>query len=102
MLVDAKLTEVGHFRDRSDKPAMTEAIVSSVDGFIALRDYQLSYFYFLSVHNARLSSRDTDWIRSWESTEGTNSLLMKRPVGTVIVLLSFGTWIVTLAAMMEV
>ena len=100
--MSVKSAKIRPNRDHSSKPATTEAIVSSVDGFIALCDYQPLYFYLFGIHNARLLSGDTDWMRSCESTEGTNSLLIKRPVGTVIVLLSFGTLIVTLAAMMEV
>ena len=38
----------------------------------------------------------THWIVSFESTDGTNALLMKSPVGTVIFLLVPGT--VTVAA----
>ena len=30
----------------------------------------------------------TNWMSSWESIDDTNSLLIKRPVGTLIVLLS--------------
>lgn len=37
-------------------------------------------------------------MRSWESADGINSLLMNRPVGTVICLLSDGIWIVAVEA----
>ena len=39
---------------------------------------------------------------SWESTEATNSLLMKRPVGIVRDLLSFGIWTVVLSDIVRV
>ena len=32
----------------------------------------------------------TNWMSSWESIDGTNSLFIKRPVGTLIVLLRPG------------
>jgi len=76
-------------------PATTEQMSSSVAGFMALGKYCSTYLSYLWKEGT------TDWISSSESTEGTNSLLMKRPVDTVISLLRRGILIVAVRAIVD-
>jgi len=76
-------------------PATTGQMSSSVAGFMALNKYW-------SINLSNLwEATNTDWMSSWESTEGTNSLLMKRPVDTVISLLRRGILIVAVRAIVD-
>lgn len=64
-------------------------MTSSVAGFTALQVHEICYLMkILTMTRAYL-------ITSAESQDGTNSLLMKRPVGTVMVLLS--SWTLAIA-----
>lgn len=78
-------------------PATTVQMVSSVAGLTQLKEVR--------IEPDRIRARTvavTHWIFSCESTEGTNSLLMKSPVGTLSFLpvcatvISTGLAIVTL------
>ena len=72
----------------ADAPATTWQITSSVAGLIALSSK-------IRMQNRNLIAKSTDSISSCESTEGTNSLLMKSPVGTEIFLPEDGIVIFT-------
>lgn len=66
----------------NDEPATTLQISSSVAGLIALCGNRLGRTHCQLFHHAEITHLSV----CWESTEGTNSLLMNNPVGSLIVL----------------